>query len=99
MPIFVAALLGGLVQVAGSLVGRVLLALGIGYVTYSGLDTAMTVFSTKFFQAANTLPSAVIGVMGVLKVGTSFSIVLAAIGARLVLNGLTSGKITRMVTK
>ena len=41
MPLFVAALIGGLVQVAGSIVGRVLIALSIGYVSYSGLSVLM----------------------------------------------------------
>ena len=42
MPIFLLALLGGLGQIAGNMVGRVLLALGIGYVTYQGLSILLT---------------------------------------------------------
>ena len=40
MPVFIAALIGGLVSAAGSLVGRVLVSLGIGYVVFSGLDVS-----------------------------------------------------------
>ena len=42
MPIFIAALLGGLIQAAGTLVGRVLLSLGFGYVSYTALDSSLS---------------------------------------------------------
>jgi len=42
MPVFLASILGGLSAAAGGLAGRVMLSLGIGYVTYQGVDLAMT---------------------------------------------------------
>ena len=36
MPAFIAALLGGLITVVGTMAGRVLVSLGIGVVTYVG---------------------------------------------------------------
>jgi hypothetical protein len=37
MPFWIATILGGLVQIAGHLVGRVLISLGLGYVTFTGV--------------------------------------------------------------
>ena len=99
MPIFIASLLGGLVQVASSLVGRVLLALGIGYVTYQGLDFALAQIGQLIFANFSSVPSQVLGVMSHLQIGAAINIQLSAVAARLVLNGLTSGAVTKMVIK
>ena len=99
MPIFIAALIGGLVQAASSFVGRALVALGFGYVAYTGIDIALESAKTSFISAANGLPADVVGMLGVLKIGTGVNIILSALTARLILNGLTSGTIKRMVVK
>ena len=41
MPAFIAMLLGGLIQICGSLVGRVLVSLGISLVTYTGMSVSI----------------------------------------------------------
>lgn len=97
MPVFIAALIGGLVSAAGSFVGRVLIALGIGFVTFTGVDIALEALKAQAFAGLAALPVA--GILGTLKIGTGLNIVFSAITARLVLNGLTSGTIKRMVYK
>lgn len=99
MPVFIAALLGGLVSAAGSFVGRVLIALGVGFVSYTGVDLALDQFRTAFLTGSTALPPQVIGMLGLLKIGTCFNILSSSVTARLVLNGLTSGTIKRMVIK
>jgi ABC-type phosphate transport system permease subunit len=99
MPLFIAALLGGLVQAAGTLVGKVLLSLGIGYVTYSGVDTSIAWVQGQFLTGLSGLPAVTVGLLGILKVGVIVSMLTSAITARLVLKGLTSGSITRMVQR
>jgi len=99
MPIFLDALIGGLVTAAGSIVGRVLIALGIGYVTYSGVDTALGVLKTAIWSNMSATGATVLGIMATLQVDTAINIIFSALTARLVLNGLTSGAITRMVIK
>jgi hypothetical protein len=39
MPLLLGALLGLIIQSIGTLVGRVLISLGISYVAYKGIDT------------------------------------------------------------
>ncbi|MGM9480323.1 DUF2523 family protein [Roseateles sp. NT4] len=41
VPLFLGALIGALISAAGTLVGRVLLSLGIGYASYSGIDAGL----------------------------------------------------------
>jgi hypothetical protein len=99
MPVIIAMLVGGLVQAAGSFVGRALIALGIGYVAYTGIDTALAAFKALAVSNAGGLPASIAGMLGVLKIGTGINIIFSALTARLVLNGLTSGTIKRLVFK
>lgn len=99
MPLFVAALWGALLSMVGTLVGRVLVSLGIGYVTYTGIDSAITWSKSVFLSGMSGLPAAAVGIAGTMKIGVCVSMLLSALTARLVLAGLTSGSIKRMVQK
>lgn len=99
MPLFVAALIGGLVQVAGSIVGRVLIALSIGYVSYSGLTVLMDSLKSQVMGLLSGAPATIVTIMALLKVDVAVSIVFSAYAARLVLAGLTSDKLTKMIVK
>ena len=99
MPVFIAALLGGLVSAAGSLVGRILISLGVSYVSYKGLDVLFTGIQTAIQSNLSGLPAGAIGLMGILKVGTSINIIFSAIVVRLTLGGLTGGAVKKIVLK
>lgn len=101
MPLFLAALLGGLVQIAGSLVGRVLVALGISYVTYSGVDLLVGSLRDMALNMLGSAGPTIVGMLGLFQVGTGLGIVFAAIMARLALAGLQlgTGVLTRQVIK
>ena len=99
MPLFLASLLGGLVQVASSIVGRVLIALGIGYVSYSGLSALLDGLKSQVIGYLTGAPAQVVAIMGLLKVDVALSVIFSAYAARLILAGLTSDKVTRMVVK
>ena len=99
MPVFIAALIGGLVSAAGSLVGRILISLGVSYVSYKGLDVFFSGIQTAIQSNISGLPSGVVGLMGILKIGTSINIIFSAIVVRLTLGGLTSGAVKKMVLK
>ncbi len=99
MPIWVASLLGGLLEVAGSLVGRVLLALGFGYAAYTGVVALMDGLQADVISKFSLFSPTIIGILAALKVDVSIRIIFAAIMARLVLAGLTSDTLKRMVVK
>lgn len=99
MPLMIGWILGGLVSVAGTLVGKVLLSLGIGYAIYSGVDTSMAWAKAEFLSGVAGMPAKAIAMAGMLKVGVCVSLLLSALTTRLVMGGLTGGSIKRMVTK
>lgn len=99
MPVFIAALLGALVQAAGTLVGKVLISLGIGYVAFTGVDASVEWARAFTMARISGLGGQTVAVASALKIGTCISILSSAILARLVLNGLTGGTIKRMVQK
>lgn len=99
MPIFIAALGGMLINLVGSLVGRVLVALGIGLVTYTGVSSSLDFLKSQAISSFASLPAEMMAIIGLMKVGVCISIVTSAITARLVLNGLTGGTFKRWVHK
>jgi hypothetical protein len=99
MPVFIASLVGALVQAAGTLVGRVLLSLGIGYVSYTGIDTSLAWLRQTIAAQWSGLPSQTLAVASAMQLGSGVSVIMSAFAARLVLEGLTSGVMKRMVLK
>lgn len=97
MPAFIAALLGGLISITSTLVGRVLVALGIGAVSYTGLDLSLEFAKAQALGALTGGPAQLTQLLGFLGVGEFISIISSALLARLILNGLNSGAIKRFV--
>lgn len=94
----VGGLLAGLAGSIGTLVLRVLVSLGIGYVTYQGIDTSIGWARSYIFSAMGSAPGPVMQVMGVMKVGSMVSIVLSGLVVRASLAGLIGG-VKKMVLK
>lgn len=99
MPLIIGWIIGGFVTAAGTLVGKVLMSLAIGYVVYSGVDTSMAWAKAAFLSGVSGMPAKAIAMAGVLKVGVCVSLMLSALTTRLVMSGLTSGSIKRLVQK
>lgn len=102
MPAFIAALMGALINIAGTLVGRVLIALGMSVVTFTGVSTTLEWAKSNAVSALSALPVEVVGMLSAMGVGEFLSILLSALTARMALQGLTSGaggSIKRMVLK
>ncbi|SPD67820.1 conserved protein of unknown function (plasmid) [Cupriavidus taiwanensis] len=99
MPVFLLSLLGGLVSIAASMVGRVLIALGIGYVTYSGISVLLDTLKAQVVSRLSGASVEFVQVMSLVKIDVCVSILFSAMTARLLLQGLTSDKITKMVIK
>lgn len=98
--IWLYSLLGGLIQAAGTIVGRVLISLGIGYATYSGLDTSLTWLRDQIAGSFSGFASQSLSVLSALNVGSGLSVLLSALAVRLLLEGMSAGgAITRMVQK
>lgn len=90
---------GALFMIAGSLVSRVLTALGIGVVSYVGIDATLGWLKTNFVTTAMALPPQMIQVMALLGVGRMVSMVFSAMLIRATLQGLQSGAVKSWVKK
>lgn len=99
MPVFIAALIGGLVQAAGTLVGRVLMSLGFGYVIFSGLDTSITWAVNAATANLSGLPAAAKAVAEALRIPQIISVMGTALTLRLAFNGMTGGAMRKLVQK
>lgn len=99
MPYLVGALLSGLIQIVGTLVGRVLVALGLGLVTYSGISASLNYLKASAVSAALGLGPDVVGMLSILKVGVSINVIFSAMLARLIIQGLQGDAVKKWVTK
>ena len=68
MPLFIAAFLGALSSVAGSLVGRVLISLGLGYATFTGINTLLAAAQGSVVSGLNGLPADAVVLLGRMRV-------------------------------
>lgn len=93
-----APLIGGLLSVMGSFVGQALISLSIGYFVYSGIDTSIGWAKAQFFSAAGGLDPLAIQVLALLKVDRCVNVLVSALIAKMVFNGMQSGamKIARI---
>lgn len=92
------SLVGALLNVAGTLAGRVLLALGIGFATYKGADVALTSLMTQVKSAFGGVPSEVSQFLAFMWVDKALSILFSAYVAALALK-TAAGAALKMVAK
>jgi len=92
-------LAGILVSVAGPILSRVLIGLGIGFVSYTGVDLIQTQVYDLFMSNAGALPASASQWLGILKIGTCLNILLSAMAIRAALAGVNAGAIKKTVIK
>ncbi|MFI4938960.1 MAG: DUF2523 family protein [Burkholderiales bacterium] len=78
MPLLVAELLGGLAVVMGSLMGRALLALGLSFITFAGVQTLINTIATSVQSSTSGLGGTILGLVGYLWIDRGISMVLSA---------------------
>lgn len=92
MPILVASIIGALVQAAGSLVGRVMIALGLGFASYVGFNALVGTITGQITGLISDFGSSdLVGWAGFFQIDKHFSMVLSAITVKITLNGLQDG--------
>lgn len=89
---WLAAIFGNmLLGIAGSLVAQVLVGLGVGVVTYTGTDLAITWLRANAVVAFQGLPSEVVGMLALMKVGSCIAMVFSALVIRMTISGISNG--------
>ena len=99
LPIIAASLIGGLISVTGTIVGRVLVALGVGVVTYTGVQVGIDSLLYNLDSAISGVPADILGLLGFMRVGEALNIIISAMSARMLLNGLQGDTIKKWVLK
>lgn len=99
MQFLVAALIGGLLTALASMVGRVLLALGIGYVTFTGVGTLGDWLMTQIQTAMGGLPADIASFLSWLWVDKAITMVFSAFVAALAFRLGGSDTITQMIVR
>ena len=99
MPVIASVIWGAFLNIIGSVVGRALVALGLGVVTFTGMNSSLDWMRDQAVSSILQLDPQVVQLLGVLKVGTFISIISSAVAVRLLLNGVQSGTFKRWVLK
>lgn len=99
LPVIAASLIGGLISVTGTIVGRVLVALGVGVVTYTGVQVGIDSLLSNLDSAISGVPADILGLLGFMRVGEAMNIIISAMSARMLLNGLQGDTIKKWVLK
>lgn len=99
MPVFIAAIGGMLINLVGTLSGRILIALGISVVTYTGVSSSLDWMKSNALAALGGLPAEMIGLIGFMKVGVCISIITSAIAARAIVSGISGDSFKKWVMK
>jgi len=95
---FVPYLLGALATVTASLIWRAVFALGIGFVSYTGITVAINSVRDNLISSVKGLPAEALGLLGYLWVDKALTIVFSSVAAALAMNAL-SGVVKKMVVK
>jgi hypothetical protein len=98
MPI-IAALIGALSTAMASLVGRVLLALGLSYVTYSGFDVSVNFLLDKIKEDMGGMPAETLSFLSWLWVDKAIGAMFSAYTAALAIKMAGSATLTKLVRK
>ena len=88
LPAFVAAAGGMLLNIAGGMVGQVLMSMAISVVTYTGVDFVLDRLKAEAISALTGLPADIVGLLSYMQVGVAISIVTSAVAVRMGLNGM-----------
>lgn len=91
-----AALVAGFFSGVFQFVFKTLTALGIGYVTYVGMEALVDLNHAQIMALINTLPPNTVALLGVLKVGVCLNIWFSAFVMRASLWGMSDNMFSRM---
>lgn len=99
LPLIIGSVVGGLAHAVGSLVGRVLVSLGVGFVVYNGADTMLDFVRTNVLNQLQMLPPELFTVLSLLQVPAVINVYFSAWTASLAITGLQSGSFVKMVQR
>jgi len=95
---FIPALWGALAAMMASLVGRAVLALGIGFVTYTGTMVVITGMENLIMNNMTGMPVLMVNFLGFMWVDKAVTVIFSAVAASIAIRGI-GGSVKRMIFK
>ncbi len=99
MPEFIASFGGMLLNLVGSMVGRIFVALGLSVFTYKGIDSTTTWLKSQAVSSLSGLPSEALSLVAYMRAGEAISIIASAMTVRFLLDGVQSDTFKKWVLK
>ncbi|PND36698.1 hypothetical protein C1O66_03575 [Paucibacter aquatile] len=99
VPLLIGSIIGGITAAVGTLVGRVLVSLGVGFVAYQGVNLTAEWIRDQASQKFAALPGDVYTVIQLLQVPAVINVYFSAWMASLVVSGLQSGTIVKSIQR
>lgn len=98
MPVIMNVVIGGLVSAMGTFVGRILASLGMGYITYQGVEMTLTWVRNGISSGMAGLPADVLAILSAFKAGEGVAVLLSALAIRMTIDGMTSDRFRKLTT-
>lgn len=96
--LFIPALVGALAGAMASMVGRMVLALGIGFVTYKGMNVLIDNLRNGVISQMKGVPGEALNFMAYLYLDKALSMIMSAVAISLSIR-LIGGGLKKMVVK
>lgn len=96
--LFIGQLLGALAVGMGSLVGRAFIALGIGFVSYQGIDLGVQSLSQNIITSFQGLPAQLVRFLAFMWIDKAITVLISAVTVALSFK-VMGGTIKKMVFK
>lgn len=97
-PLVIPALVGGLATAMGSMVGRVILALGVGFVSYTGIEVLVDGLQENIITSVKGLPAQMVGMIGYMWIDKAVTVIFSAVSISISFK-LTDGALKQIVYK
>jgi len=95
---FIPALMGALASIMASLVGRAILALGIGFITYNGVTILLTTLKNQVISSIGGIGGDALALIGYFWLDKGISIIFSAYTIVITMR-LVNGSMKKMVFK
>lgn len=96
--LFLPALIGALAGAMGTFIGRAVIALGIGFVTYKGIDLGIGALKTMAMDGVKGLPADALQLVGYLWLDKAMTVVFSSVVVALAMRTM-GGSLKKAVVK
>lgn len=91
-------LVGALAIAMGTFVGRAVLALGVGFVTYTGITVAVDSMQSSVISSVSGMPADMVNLVAYLWLDKGMTIIFSAVAASFAMRAI-GGTVKKMVLK